>query len=211
VNGRAVAAVGLPAALAALGAFAERAEGALLVAGAAAVVGTLATAGPRRPRGDLAACVLLAALLAALLEVVHGGVPAPWAAVAVVTGAQLAAAALRRSAPRAARAVAPWCALVIVLGSGAYDLFGSAPAAFARIEPALGARVLDAAPATLLTESAGLDWMRHPNVYASAGTDWFSDRRAPFDGTLAALVALVVGCASFGVATLRRVGPAQER
>lgn len=210
MNGRA-AAIWLPAAFAALGAFAGRAEGALLVAGTAAVVCTLATDAPRRVRGDLVSCALVAVVLALLLEVVHGGVPAAWAAVAVVAGAQLAAAAVRRAAPRSAAAAAPWCALAIVLSSGAYDLLGSAPAAFARVEPELGAHVLDAAPATLLAESAGLDWMRHPNVYASAGTDWFSDRRAPYDGTLAALVALVVGCASFGVATLRRVGPAQER
>jgi hypothetical protein len=210
VNARAAFSV-LPAALAALGALCARVEGALVVAGCAALVGTLACAAPRRIQGDLAASALLAVVLVLLVEFVHGGVPAAWPVVGLVVGVQFAAAGVRRGAPDAARAAAPWCALLIVLGSCAFDLFGATPAAFARNSPDLGALVLDAAPATLLAESAGLDWMRHPNVYAPAGTDWFSDRRAPFDGTLAALVALVVGCTLFGVATLRRVGPARER
>lgn len=210
MNSRA-AALALPAALAALGALSTRVEGALVAAGCAALLGTLACAAPRRILDDLVATVLLAVVVVVLVEHVHGGVPAPWSVVGLVGGIQLAAAGVRRVAPRLARSAAPWCAAVIVVASSGFDLFGVAPAAFARVDPHLGARLLDVAPATVLAESAGLDWMRHPNVYAPAGTDWFSDRRAPFDGTLATLVALVVGCASFGVSTLRRVGPAMER
>jgi len=201
----------LPAAFAALGACSARVEGALVAAGCAALVCTLALAAPRRVLDDVLAVLLFAAVLGTLLGAVYEGVPAPWSVVGLVAGVQLAAAGVRRAAPHSARVAAPWCAAAFVLASAGFDLFGASPAAFARTDPFLGVRVLDAAPATLLAESAGLDWMRHPSVYAPAGTDWFSDRRAPFDGTLAALVALVVGCTSFGVSTLRRAEPAQER
>lgn len=205
------AGVALPALFTALGACSARVEGALVAAGCAALVGTLALAAPRRVGADLFAVLLSSVVLGVLLVAGYDGVPAPWSVVGLVAGVQLAATGVRRAAPRVARSAAPWCAAAFVLASAGFDLFGAAPAAFARTDPDLGARVLDAAPATLLAESAGLDWMRHPAVYAPAGTDWFSDRRAPFDGSLAALVALVVGCTSFGLSTLRRVEPAQER
>jgi len=68
--------------------------------------------------------------------------------------------------------------------------------------PAPLARVLlDLSPATLVCESAGIDWMRHPAVYDRVGTDRF--HRAPWRGSLAGPVALVVGCALSAGASLR--------
>jgi hypothetical protein len=72
------------------------------------------------------------------------------------------------------------------------------------ITPDGAARLFDASPVTMLLESAGVDWMRHPSVYDAAGTEWFSDRRAPYRGRLAGPLLLVVGCASV-LAVARRI------
>jgi hypothetical protein len=61
--------------------------------------------------------------------------------------------------------------------------------------PRAAALLLDASPATLLTECAGLDWMRHRATYHPAGTDWYSDLRAPYRGALASTSVFVLGCA----------------
>jgi hypothetical protein len=70
--------------------------------------------------------------------------------------------------------------------------------------PPEGARLLlELSPATLLCESAGIDWMRHPSVYAPAGTDRF--QRAPYRGRLAGPAVLLLGCLlSAGAAALDR-------
>ncbi len=65
-----------------------------------------------------------------------------------------------------------------------------------RWSPSAAARLLDLSPATLLVESAGIDWMRHPAVYAPAGADSIGpDLRLPWRGELAGPVVLLVGCA----------------
>ena len=62
--------------------------------------------------------------------------------------------------------------------------------------PSLAARLLDFSPATLLAECAGLDWMRHPAIYAPAGAaDIDPATRIAFSGSLAGPLAFVVGCA----------------
>lgn len=62
--------------------------------------------------------------------------------------------------------------------------------------PAVAARLVDLSPATLLAECAGLDWMRHPAMYAAAGAaDIDPALRGAYRGLLAAPMVLVVGCA----------------
>ncbi len=76
----------------------------------------------------------------------------------------------------------------------------------ASADPALGRLLFDAAPSTWVLEAAGVDWMRHPSNYDSAGTDWFSGARAPFRAGLAGGSLLVLGCvtAAAGCALHRR-------
>lgn len=70
--------------------------------------------------------------------------------------------------------------------------------------PAATASVLlDLSPATLLVESAGVDWMRHPSVYEPVRTDRF--QRVPIRGELAGPLSLVVGyLVAFGAGFLLR-------
>ncbi len=69
---------------------------------------------------------------------------------------------------------------------------------------ATAARLLDLAPTTWVVECAGVDWMRHPAVYAPAGADAIGpELRLPFRGAVAGPTLLVVGCA-LALAGLRR-------
>lgn len=62
--------------------------------------------------------------------------------------------------------------------------------------PVLAARWLDASPASLVVECAGIDWMRHPAVYAPVGADAIGPQlRLPWRGSLAGPTVLMVGCA----------------
>ncbi len=72
---------------------------------------------------------------------------------------------------------------------------GLGGASWAERSPALGAALFDLSPATLLFESAGVDWMRHSAVYAPAGTDWFAGRQ-PYSGSLAGPAVFMLGCAA---------------
>lgn len=59
---------------------------------------------------------------------------------------------------------------------------------------ALGARLLDASPASLLAECSGLDWMRHPGIYAAADTASMDPSlRLPYRGSLAGPLVLLLG------------------
>ena len=58
--------------------------------------------------------------------------------------------------------------------------------------PAAARALLDLSPATLVVESAGVDWMRHRAVYEPVRSDRF--QRLPYRGALAGPLALVVGC-----------------
>ena len=77
----------------------------------------------------------------------------------------------------------------------------------APLPPGLTRLLLDLSPASLALESAGVDWMRDAAVYDPAATDRFV--RAPYRGSLAGPLALLVGCASAALAHLlvRRAQP----
>jgi hypothetical protein len=58
----------------------------------------------------------------------------------------------------------------------------------------LRARLLDFSPVTLVSECAGIDWMRQPVIYDAAGTvDIDPTMRSPFRGSLAGAIVFVVG------------------
>jgi len=213
-----VAAIAVPAGLAALGALAARPEGALVWCFVCALCAPLALAAAQPAatgatlawRAVLCGFALVAAACAAV-EFRHGGVPRLAPVLALLGCVAFAATAVAGAAPRAAARVAPLVAAALVVASHLPDLFGYDPGAFARLAPRLGALVLDVQPAALVAEAAGLDWMRHGRVYEAAGTDWFSDLRRPHDGTLAALVALVVGCLALVVARRRAARVPEQR
>lgn len=67
----------------------------------------------------------------------------------------------------------------------------------APLPPEISARLLDLAPATLLAECAGLDWMRHPAIYEPAGAlDIDPALRVAWRGFLAGPIVFLVGCAA---------------
>jgi len=86
----------------------------------------------------------------------------------------------------------------------------------APLPPPVEARLLDLAPATLVVECAGVDWMRHPAIYDAAGTaDIDPSLRLPYRGSLAGPIAFVVGCllaaAGEGIARARSKAGTNER
>jgi hypothetical protein len=120
------------------------------------------------------------------------GVPDPLAASLAVAGLYAAGMGLGAwlSPERAAGA-----ALLVVGGLSLAPTFGG------RLEqpwpPEVASVLLDASPVAWATESAGIDWMRHPAVYDAAGTaDIGPDLRTGKRSWLAAVVLLVVGCLS---------------
>lgn len=64
----------------------------------------------------------------------------------------------------------------------------------------IAALALDLAPATLVVEASGIDWMRTAGVYDPAGSDRLV--RAAWSGELAAPVCVVLGCALWGLGAL---------
>ena len=151
-----------------------------------------------------------------LLAIVDGlsarDLPSPtWAALAW-TGLYAAGYGAGRLAPRAGFS-----------GVGALFLAGALLAALpilpgflgAPLPPKIAAQLLDLSPATLLAESAGLDWMRHPAIYAPAGAaDIDPATRVAYRGALAGPLAFVVGCAlavlGEGIARARARNPTPE-
>jgi hypothetical protein len=131
------------------------------------------------------------------------GVPSPLPAALVVLSLYAAGMGLGAwlSAERAAGA-----ALLIAAG------LSLAPALGGTLEspwPAVvTARLLDASPVAWVAESAGIDWMRHPAVYETAGTaDIGPDLRTGRRGWLAAVCLLVVGCVFALLAEPRKADP----
>ncbi len=157
-------------------------------------------------------------LLVVGLDARSGGVlPSPaWAALAwtglfalgFALGARLSSFAWRGTA-LSLLASALFSALPVVGGpsDAAPGILGGRT--LGEIAPRLAARVLDCSPATLLAETAGIDWQRSRGIYGPAGTEWFSDRRTPYRGVLAGPTLLLVGCASL-LATRRRAGSVAE-
>jgi hypothetical protein len=131
---------------------------------------------------------------ALLLVAVDGGserdLPTPAWAVLALAGLYYAGFAAGLAARRRAWLAAE-TALVVAAGLVALPL---APGAIGSPwPPAIAAATLDLSPATLVAECAGVDWMRHPAVYAAAGTDRLE--RPSYAAELAGPAALLVGCA----------------
>ncbi len=118
--------------------------------------------------------------------------PDPAWGIVALTGLFATGLGIGRFARRPATAFGASFALIAILAGLP---FISAP--LARQSPAWAARVFDASVVTFAMECAGVDWSRHRAIYDAAGTEWFSDRRAPYRGKLAGPVALLLGCASW--------------
>lgn len=134
-------------------------------------------------------------LAIAWCEARHGELNSSGFAACALYGLHAAGAALGRAlgpqrAPRAAACALLACCALALAPSRA----GQGEPLLARRAPRVAALALDLSPATLALECAGLDWMRHPAIYHPAGTDWYSDRRAPWRAPLAGSGALVLGC-----------------
>lgn len=135
------------------------------------------------------------------LSLVSPLAPRVWLALAALTGLFAAGLGLGRflNQGRAAsiRAAAAWT------GAGALFLAGASASAMPALglvageapwSPGAAAFWLDLSPASLVVECGGLDWMRHPGVYAPAGADSIGpELRQPF-GALAGTTVLLVGC-----------------
>ncbi len=71
--------------------------------------------------------------------------------------------------------------------------------------PGVTSWLLDLSPTTLLMESSGVDWMRHPAIYEAAGTDRLGPGlRTVFTGPVAGSATLLVGCVSLAIRALVR-------
>ncbi len=88
-------------------------------------------------------------------------------------------------------ALAALCSVLPVSGTPALGLYGGR--SLGQVDPQFAAVAFDTSPITLVIESAGADWMRHRAVYEAAGTEWFSDRREPYRGKVAASLVLLLG------------------
>ena len=95
---------------------------------------------------------------------------------------------------RLAGRVGAWrgAALLLLLGALQSGLPGRGGLPGAPWPEPLARALLDAAPTTLLVESAGVDWMRHPGIYDSVASDRFE--RQAWRGVLAGPAVLLVGC-----------------
>lgn len=124
-----------------------------------------------------------------------------WAALAW-TGLFAIGFAIGRGAPRHALPLA-----AVTFGVAA--LLAALPTGFWSLEkpwpPSIAARLLDGSPVTLLAECAGLDWLRHPAVYESAGTaDIDPALRTAYRGMLAGPALFLVGCSTVAFVRRRR-------
>jgi len=133
--------------------------------------------------------MILFALASAFSE---RAVPAPHGPALVLCGAFLCGWALGRGWPAAAWSSSglAWAllALASALPMGLWIQDGAFP-------PAATARLFDLSPVTLVIESAGVDWLRHPLLYETARTyDIGPELRGPFRANLAGPVCLLVGC-----------------
>jgi len=139
-----------------------------------------------------------------------GALPGRGAALAVLSGLFLTGAALAptRAEPAArARAGIGRAALLLLIcwcadgAAAGWGVLRPAPP----WSPEVASWLLDLSPETLLMESAGVDWMRHPAVYEAAGTDRIGPGlRAVFVGPVAGSATLLVGCAATAARALMR-------
>jgi hypothetical protein len=116
-----------------------------------------------------------------------------WAALAA-TGLFALGFAIGRLAPDGLR----WRAPAAVLALAATAVLAPVAGGLLRAPwpAAASATLLDLSPATLLSECAGVDWLRHPAVYDAAGSFDIDPRsRSPYPPALAGQLAFVLGCA----------------
>ncbi len=115
-----------------------------------------------------------------------------WAALAVM-GLFAAGFAVGRLVPISLRWRAPAAVLAVTVAAVLAPVAGAVLRAPWPAEAS--ARLLDLSPATLLAESAGVDWLRHPAVYDAAGAVDIDPRsRSPYAPALAGGIAFVLGC-----------------
>lgn len=138
------------------------------------------------------------------------GLPGRGAASAVLSGLFLSGMALAPSGPEPSPRLraAMWRASLLVLlcwcadgAAGGWGILRPVPP----WSPEVAARLLDVSPRTLLMESAGVDWMRHPAVYEAVGTDRIGPGlRSVFRGPVAGSATLLVGCVALAARALHR-------
>ena len=164
-----------------------------------------------RPRARRSALLLGAAgLLFAAFGLTPAGaawwaLPSPFFAGAVLGGLFLVGASLAPVGPRSgpgwlAKRMATSVrrgALLLVLAWAA----DGAASGWGRLQPAppwspgVASVLLDLSPRSLLMESGGVDWMRHPAVYEPVGTDRIGPGlRSVYAGPVAGSLTLLVGC-----------------
>lgn len=170
---------------------------AALVAPAA---GHLAGAAPGRPLRLALPLIVWAVVLGAFVAL--AGAPVSlWVAVALA-GLFLLGVATGRLAIDVWSGAALWLTLAFVLAGAALG-YGQ----LARpLPPEWTARLLDLSPLSLVLESAGVDWMRHPAVYDTAGTlDIGPELRQAWRGMVAGPALFVVGCFALAASSACRV------
>jgi hypothetical protein len=123
-----------------------------------------------------------------------------WAAL-VLIGLFLLGAASGRASHETWSGAGLWLVLAFALAG--------APLGFGRLAtplpPEWTARLLDLSPLSLVLESAGVDWMRHPAIYDAAGTlDIGPELRQAWRGMVAGPALFVVGCFALAASTARR-------
>jgi hypothetical protein len=153
-------------------------------------------------------------VLVALAGVSERDVPTPFWAALVWTGFFAGGAGLGRLGRRRGAAAAWSGAGWLLLLSALLVALPARGACSGRPwPPRTASALLDLSPASLVLESAGIDWMRHPAVYDPVGTDRFE--RAPYRGTLAGPLVLLVGCVlaagCYGRERSLRTEPARDR
>ena len=173
---------------------------------AAPAAGHLAAAGGGR-RACLAVLPLVWLAVLALGSWTAGPAFSAWTAPALC-GLYLLGVASGRSAGGTWLGAGLWLALAFVLG-GAATGWGVLAEPW---PPAVAARLIDVSPVSLVLESAGVDWMRHPALYEAAGTlDIGPELRHAWRGQLAGPVLFVLGCFALAASNFFARRPAAPR
>lgn len=207
----------LPLAIGALGALPTGGSGSdpIALAGWLALIAPSlgACAGARGARDRLAALLLFGTWLLLLIAVDASSkrdLPEMHWAACALAGLFLGGYGLGSLAKRSPGWVAAALFLAMITLTALPAVGGLAPAPW---PPALAARLLDISPVALILECGGVDWMRHPGVYAPVGTDAIGpDLRLAHRGFLAGPLTLLVGwsLASACQFLARRLHPASE-
>ena len=143
--------------------------------------------------------VLWALLVVALAS--RSAAPPAWPGALAVCGLYALGLATGRVGRSGAAGAGVWLAALALL-AGAPMGWGVVTRPW---PPEIAAFLLDLSPLSVVLESAGADWMRHPAVYDPAGTlDIGPQMRVAWRGTLAGPGLLVLGCAALGAAVVSR-------